>query len=158
MTINHNTNTGITKAVNAKSPTYSQFGLKVDEPSECIITNLNAPIGRDETVRYANFDVDNIYRNSGISIDAQQPVKAGVKVVISIRQVWSIAKGEGDTTVPSYSLPVTGQLSLTIPKNEVITAGDVEQLMLQVLGAAYDAQGSSKVANLIKGSLKPSEI
>lgn len=156
MKVNHNTNTGSTKAVNATTPTYTSFGVKVDEPSECILTNLSTPIGRDETIRYANFDVDNIYRNTGILPSEQQPVKSGVKVVCSIRQNWELAAETGDSVeAPAYILPVTAQLTLTLPKNNYIATTDLEKIMLQVVGAMYDSEGSSKLASLVRGSMKP---
>lgn len=158
MKINHNTNTGTTKAVNAVTPTYTSFGLKVDEPSECIITNLATPMGRDETVRYAHFAVDNVYKNSGIQILEQQPVKSGVKVVCSVRQNWSLTAETEAEKAPDYILPVTAQITLTVPNNQYIAATDLEKIILQAVGALYTSDGASKIASLVRGSMKPSNI
>lgn len=158
MKINHNTGTWVDTSATLKRPDYGNYKPTVDEPEECIITNLSSPLGKEETVRYACFPVANVYKNTDIHSLNQQPVKTGVKVVCSVRQTWSVEAEAGDTNVLPVDLPVTAQLSLTLPLNAAIAESDISTIVSQVSALIYDSAGKSKIASLVRGSLKPSEV
>lgn len=156
MVINHNSDTGTEKNVSANYPTLANYRITVDEPTECVLTHLNSPLGKEETIRFACYDVDNVYKNTGIRAMEQQVTGSGVKVVCSVKQTWSVdAESTDSAAAPAYKLPVTAQFSLTIPKNEYIKTTDLQQLFEDMVGLIYGADGAERLSSLIRGGLRP---
>lgn len=159
MKINNNADGGASTEFGALRPTYASYAVTTDEPDECVLTYLSSPLGKDETIKYACYPVANVYKGTGIAATDQSAAVEGVKIVASLRQTWSVVAEEADTvSAPNYKIPVTAQVSITVPKNEYISSSDLYTLLRQATGTLFDSTGAHRLAKLVRGSVRPSEV
>lgn len=146
------TSTATTKFV----PTYSSNCLVEDEAGQCQISNMSSPLGCEEIIRYNNYPVTDVYKGTGVATTDQQNSRSGVKVVSNVHQMWTVEAEVGDTiSTPAYKLPVSCQITLTVPKNQFITNDDLFQLVQRAVGTLYSDSTTLKLSSLVRGALKP---
>lgn len=156
MKINSNNGTLTSTATTKYVPVYAHNCLVEDEAGQCQISNMDSPLGNEEIIRYNNYAVADVYKGTGIPNSEQQNARAGVKVVSNVHQVWTVSKEAADTIdAPSYKLPVSCQITITVPKNEHITESDLFQLVQRAVGTLYSDGTTLKLSSLVRGALKP---
>lgn len=153
-----NTNNGsLTSSATTKCvPNYASNCLVEDEAGQCQISNMLSPLGNEEIIRYNNYSVTDVYKGTGIAASDQQNARSGVKVVSNVHQIWTVDKEESDNSdAPTYKLPVSCQITLTVPKNQFITEVELFQLVQRTVGTLYSDATTLKLSSLVRGALKP---
>lgn len=153
-----NTNNGVLtpSATTKYVPDYANNCLVEDEAGQCQISNMLSPLGNEEIIRYNNYTVNDVYKGTGIAPTDQQNARSGVKVVSNVHQMWTIDAEESDKSdVPGYKLPVSCQITLTVPKNQFIKEAELFQLVQRTVGTLYSDSTTLKLSSLVRGALKP---
>lgn len=136
----------------------ADFKVKVDDPSEAIITNLTSPIDKPERFRYALTDVKDIYKNADIDSNLYAVSKRGISLLCQLTDTWTIT----DSTDATYEsdLPVSGHIVLKIPSNQLLTSTMVKDFIGRLVAGLF-ATGvvdTTRLQSLLRGSLIPSDM
>lgn len=140
-------------------PNYGvDWRTKSDEPDEVVVTNMNSPVAFPEKFRVAASDINDIYKGTGISNTLVSPVRGGRNVLVQLTEIWTVT----DSADPTYNvaLPVSAHVVLKVPNHPAIVANDVVALLGRLVSGLYDSgsEESSRIAAILRGSLKPSDM
>lgn len=125
---------------------------------EVLLTNVTAPVGMPETFRYAIQPIADVYKGSEVDPSLRTSGKRGYSLVIS----HVCYARETDPNDPTYErvLPVMGHTVLKFPATESLTAEFMLQAFQRLLAGWFETglHSASRLAQLIRGVLKPSDV
>lgn len=134
------------------------FKIQSDTSNEVILTNLTAPITEPEKFRWAFTDIADIYKGTAIESSVRFPTKRGVNILCQLNDTWHVS----DTVDPTFNavIPVSAHLVLKVPACEAITPEQIETLVGRLVSGLYETGVTDKtrLASLLRGSLKPSDV
>lgn len=137
----------------------TDFRVKKDSDSEAIITNLTSPIDQPERIRWAQSEVSDVYKNTGISPTMYYASRRGTQVLCQLTDVYGVT----DDQDASYEalLPVSAHIVLKVPNNDLISEDTAVQMVERLLGSLYETTGTTttcRIRSLLRGALLPSSL
>lgn len=163
--VNHNTGTD-TPIPGVSSLTLTRglvnykadWRIKEDEPEQFILTNLNAPVAYSESFRWAVSDIENIYKNTGITSNLYSPTRKGVNLLIQNVETWTVTDTE-DTTY-NVALPIEGHIVLKLPEDPAITVDDILTFIGRLVSGLFDtgSETGTRIQAFMRRSLRPSDM
>jgi len=131
------------------------FGVQVDDPGECAVTELTALTDQPALVRVSQRANSNVYAKSDIDPTAYLPSRSGTDTLIERRETWA----ETDSTDATYRklIPVRCGITIQVPAYGNITDAQVLDLVKRTLAGIYDSSGTSAidvVSPILHGVLK----
>lgn len=134
------------------------FRVKVDEPTEGVITNMTSPLGQVETIRTGISYIQDVYKNTGIDQRLRYPTRRGISIVGQVNDVWSLLD-DTDTTY-RVDLPVSCHIVFKIPECPQISASDIKYLIGRCISTLMETGEVSveRIKALTRGSLLPKEL
>jgi hypothetical protein len=123
-----------------------------DEATVCRLTNVTCPLDQPEVLTYGCQDISNV--NTSIKNQYPPSTRDGIQYTVKVETLLSV---ESDTTDSRVDYPIVAQLNIRHPKAGSITADDVMTVTDRVIGAIYSSEGKSRLTNIMRQSLRPSE-
>lgn len=153
--------TAATETVNIARPVLSTSDYAVisdDASSECIMTNLDAPVDQPEIIRWANRPIKNIYSNSKIEPSLYSQTKTGISILAELRETASVT----DSSDPTYRVnyPVRVYTVIEAPNDGAITDDNISEVIKRHLSLLYtDATStSSRISELRHSAMHPTTL
>lgn len=153
--------TAATETVNVARPVLSTSDYAVisdDASSECIMTNLDAPVDQPETIRWANRPIKNVYSNAGIEPSHYSQTKTGISILAELRETAKIT----DSSDPAYRVdyPVRVYTVIEAPNDGALTDEAISEVIKRHLSLLYtDATSTtSRISELRHGAMHPTTL
>lgn len=158
MAINHNEGSKRTQAditLSLKSGTISNWAVisQDNKSNSTTITNVGSGVTTPHIQKYQVTKVANIYNGADIERTMQSPLKRGTRLYHQVRQNWTVP-ADAATGLSSYTLPVSGSISLTIPDDPSITVEDVRAILMNVVETFY-WNGGVRLGEELRGQSNP---
>lgn len=128
-----------------------KYALTTDEPDICKLSNVTAPIDQPEVVSFGCQDVGSV--NSSIRNLYPPKVKAGVQYTVKLEELLRTTDSEDAT----YRVddPIVATLTVRHTKSSNISSANVDTVIRRLVSCLFKADGTSRVADLMRSSLKP---
>lgn len=136
----------------------ADFTVVENTAQQVVLTNVTSERSRPEKFRIAASKIDNIYKNSGISLSVQAPNLEGTNLLVQLTDVASVT----DSTNPAYRVdaPISSHLVLKVPALEQLT----EEMVLTHIGRLVSglfetgSTANSRLKAMLRGSLVPKDL
>lgn len=127
----------------------TDYGVITDEPNECSMSNLTAPVGQDEIITNFCSPIKRI--NSKVSVANPGP-EGGIQYGVRIDSVL-VTTDTADTT---YELdePIVVQISVRHPRSSNFTTTLVNKAVARAISAFY-GQNNAEAGMLMRSALQP---
>lgn len=129
-----------------------------DQPGEAILINRTSPFDQQESIRFSQREVKDVYAGSDIDPAARATTKSGKSTYIELKGVWS----ETDTVDATYQrlLPYKVGITLNVPTNSSVTADMALAQFLRAMGSVFETGTvtSAGINNLLRGVLKKADL
>lgn len=136
----------------------ADFKIKSDKPDEVWLTNLTSPVIYPERYRISVSDVKNIYSGSSIEPSLHAPTRTGTSLLVQLTEIQKVT----DTEDTSYevALPFSAHIVIKVPNNELVTPAVIETFVGRLISGLYETgdTGTTRLAAMLRGSLKPSDL
>lgn len=137
----------------------TDFAIAESGAGRVVLVNITSPTSREERIRYDLYDVANVYKGTGIPIEAQPVIRSGRKLVSNLQETWLVTPDETGTNccAPSILLPVSATLTLNFPNVGAVTPDALGSLLTRLVATFY-ATGkvdNSQLTQMMKGALMP---
>lgn len=133
----------------------ADFAEKEETSGSLILTNITAPLDREETIRYARNEVKNVYSNTSIDPKVQSPNRKGVQLLVQIHDTATVT----DSDDPTYrvDLPIQTHVVIKVPSDALISGNVVQTHLGRVVSALFDtgSTATSRIEKLLRGALEP---
>lgn len=136
----------------------ADFRVVMDEPGEVHLTNLTSPVVFPEKIRFAVSDVKNVYTGKAIEPSMYSPTKSGTSLLVQVTEVWK--RTDSANPLVEVALPVSAQLVIKVPNDELVTPAAIEALVGRCLSGLYEtgATTTTRLTAMLRGSLKPLDL
>lgn len=136
----------------------ADFRVTVDEPDEVNLKNVTTPLGLDETFRFGNNPIKNVYNGSDIEPATRSQFIVGNKILVAHREKWIVT----DSAEPTYQviLPFKSTLTFDVPRDPIVSVDDVEAAVYRTIAGLFDVTetGNTRLRDIILGVLKPTSL
>jgi hypothetical protein len=129
----------------------SNYAVTTDVADTAVLNNKTAPVDAEEIVTFKTRNIPNVKTN--LNIQNPAAVKAGV---------WYSVEVEGtlvttDTSDPSYRVDYPSGVTIAFrhPKSGDITPTHIVELLARAVSALRNADGTWRIADLMRGSERP---
>lgn len=132
----------------------TEYAIIEDEAGITVLANLTSPVDQGERVSIKAQILDKVTL-SNVKNAYPAPVQQGVQYSIKIENLISVT----DSSAPGYRIdePLCATLTFKHALSANITPADIDTMIKRILGAVYRADGSSRVASLMRLATKPEE-
>lgn len=132
----------------------SNYGVVVDEPTECRVTNTTTAIGRDELITRFNNPIKKV--NTNLKIVNPDKVTDGISYGVIVEAVLTTT----DSVDATYRVdePVVCSISVRHPRSGNVTAANVLTLVSRAVSAFmgdYATYTTAEVDKLMRSALQP---
>ena len=132
----------------------TEYAIIEDEAGVTVLANLSSPVDQGERVSIKAQVLDKVTL-SNVKNAYPAPVQQGIQYSIKIESLLSTT----DSAAPGYRIdePICATLTFKHALSANITPEHIDTIIKRVLGAIYKADGSSRVASLMRLATKPEE-
>lgn len=132
----------------------TEYAIIEDEAGVTVLANLSSPVDQGERVSIKAQVLDKITLSNVKNVHPA-PVQQGIQYSIKVENLLSVT----DSNVPEYRVdePLCATLTLKHALSSNITPEHIDIMIKRVLGAIYKADGSSRIASLMRLATKPEE-
>lgn len=130
----------------------ADFRLKSTTANEVSMVNTTTSLDEDETIRLSVSEINDIYKNTGISADIISNTRQGYSLLVQV--VRTVKVTDPNNSAFSSYLPLSAHMVIKIPKAEGVTNDVVQDLITRTIGAFYD-NGAIKALAMLKGAISP---
>lgn len=137
---------------------FADYAVKVDTAGNCVITNITSPMDRPERFRFGYKEINDVYKGSGIDPGYYGASRKGFSLVTQNTNVLRIDDSADSSNI--VDLPISIHLVVKAPAHQLVTASVIYTMLGRMLAVIHEQAGSdsTKLALLVRGSLKPSEL
>lgn len=128
-----------------------KYALTMDEPDQCRLSNVTCPVDQPEVVTFGCQDVANV--NSTIRNMNPPKVKAGVQYNIRLEEL--LRTTDSDDASFTVDDPIVATLSFRHTKSSNISTANLETVFVRLVSLLFKADGSTRIPELMRSSLKP---
>lgn len=130
----------------------ADYRLKSTAANEVTMVNTTTSLDEDETIRLAVSEINDIYKNTGVSTDVISNTKQGYSLLVQVVRTVKVT----DSTNAAYSsyLPLSAHLVIKVPKAEAVTSATILDLVTRTIAVLYDG-GTIKALAMLKGAISP---
>lgn len=132
----------------------TEYAVIEDEAGVTVLANLTSPVDQGERVSIKAQILDKVTL-SNVKNAHPAPVQQGIQYSIKVENLLSVT----DSVAPDYRIdePMCATLTFKHALSANITPEDIDTIIKRVLGAIYKADGSSRIASLMRLATKPEE-
>jgi hypothetical protein len=132
----------------------TNYGVVVDEPTECRITNTTAAVGRDELITRFNNPIKKV--NTNLKIANPDKVQEGISYGVIVEAVLTTT----DSVDATYRVdePVVCTIQVRHPRSGNVSASNVLTLVSRAVSAFmgdYATYSTAEVDKLMRSALQP---
>jgi hypothetical protein len=132
----------------------TDYGVTSDEPTECIMANTTAPIGKDELVTNFCTPIKNV--NSKLDMANPGPMTKGIQYGTRVDATLVTT----DSSNPAYEIdePIVVQISVRHPRSNHFTSALVSEAVNRCISAFYGNlfdSSTDHVGQLMRSALQP---
>lgn len=100
-----------------------------------VLSNLTTPVDQPETLRYAQYDVANVYKNTDIQPIYRENGVRGKKNIISLLDTARVTSLDGEVIV---DYPVKVAISMEYPLSANLSSADIWRAVVRCIAATQD--------------------
>lgn len=129
-------------------------------PTLAKFTDILAPLDKPTEIKISTETIANVYStlaNSKIPVSEQNSNTSGSSVFVQLRTVANYTRTVG-TTSTIVQLPVEARLQLRVPNDAELTNDELDKLLGAVVASVRKQDGTSRLGEILRGSLVPKEI
>lgn len=150
---------GATKTLTRPNLNYAaNFSVVSNTDNKAVITNLTTPVDQQETIRWQESNVANIYDGTTIDPSVFATSKQGISLVAQVNNVLRVTDSVDATF--QVDLPISVHMVVKLPKSQYITSANLEAVIARCVAAYYDTDstGVTRIDKLVRGSMLPSTL
>lgn len=129
-------------------------------PTLAKFTDILAPLDKPTEIKISTETIANVYStlaNSKIPVTEQNSNTSGSSVFVQLRTIANYTRTVG-TTDTVVQLPLEGRIQLRVPNDAELTNDELDKLLGDMIACLRKQDGSSRVGEILRGSLVPKEI
>lgn len=165
MSLNWNFGSGSQAAV---ASTLSYYPWQYDDairatsvsPTLVKFADILAPLDKPTEIKISTETIANVYStlaNSKIPVSEQNSNTSGSSVFVQLRTVADYTRVIG-TTSSVVQLPLEVRLQIRVPNDAELTNAELDKLLGAVISSVRNSDGTSRLGEILRGSLVPKEI
>jgi hypothetical protein len=155
---NFNSTDDVTKSYSIVSPASANYGIKVDDPDLCQLTNLTNPLDKREDLTIRGRDVANVYANTKIDRTLWAPSTRGREVNFNLFNVIT-HYDSSDASLPQYDSPLKSSITLQGSNLTPVAAFTANLVRLAGIILEWDAttlaDGENLLTKVLRGAMNP---
>jgi hypothetical protein len=131
----------------------SNYALNKDDADLCVLANKTAPIDQEELVTFRTRLLPKL--DTYLNIQNPAKVKGGIQYSATVEAVRTTT----DTEDSSFRVdePIVASLSIRHPRSGNFDATAVDQIITRLIGTIYKADGTTRIADMMRGAERPIE-
>lgn len=146
--------------------TRAEYAVQTTDPSTrasqkslALVNTTSNGLTVPETLKFGVQSMQNVYADTGISIQAQLPLKTGFKC---LQRIDLVLKATNSVSGQEFLVPQKAWLVYETPQHDVVTPTAVEYTLKRLLGAALMGVSghtfADRITAIAKGDLDPSTL
>lgn len=129
-------------------------------PTLAKFTDILAPLDKPVEIKISTETIANVYTtlaNSKVPVSEQNSNTSGSSVFVQLRTTADYVRTVG-TTESNVQLPVEARLQIRVPNDAELTNDELDKLLGALIACIRKQDGSSRLGEILRGSLVPKEI
>lgn len=129
-------------------------------PTLAKFTDILAPLDKPTEIKISTETIANVYSTltgQKIPVSEQSSNTSGSSVFVQLRTIANYTKTVG-TTDSVVQLPLEGRIQLRVPNDVELSNDELDKLLGDTIACLRKQDGTSRVNEILRGSLVPKEI
>lgn len=129
-------------------------------PTLAKFTDILAPLDKPTEIKISTETIANVYStlaNSKIPVSEQNSNTSGSSVFVQLRTVADYTRTVG-TTSNVVQLPLEVRLQIRVPNDAELSNDELDKLLGVIIASVRKQDGTSRLGEILRGSLVPKEI
>lgn len=131
-----------------------------ETPNLAKFTDILAPLDKPTEVKISTETIANVYStlvNSKVPVSEQNSNTSGTSVFVQLRTIADYVRTVG-TTSTKVQLPLEGRLQLRVINDAELTNDELDKFLGDMIACLRKQDGTSRLGEILRGSLVPKEI
>jgi hypothetical protein len=136
------------------------YRVTENAPNRAKFTDILAPVDKPTEIKISIEPINNVYStlaNAKVPVSSQNANTTGTSIFVQLRTVANYTRTIG-TTSQDIQLPLEGRIQLRLANDAEITNAEVDLMIGAMLACLRNEDGTSRVGEIMRGSLVPKEI